>query len=397
VWEWDPSTESRRDLGVLLALLHDADASFSTAQVTWRIWRNERRQRDAFIADVEERRRRGASISLHSYGRDTEEHVEREETVRIWRAGDRTRVEHHGGQRDGFYAVADGELWWMWDERTGGQSNEDDPSVGSNVAQELRVMLDPTPLLSVVRLRVAGRSDVAGRPTITAHASPRPPDIHLGRSPSLHELGTGADDYELQVDEQRGVLLAATALRGGRPFHAISAQTIAFDQPIPETTFRFSVPEGEEIHTRTRGSRLRHVTLTEAQHQAPFTVLMPDRVPGTWQVECTLLQGSQRPPSPPQVSLSYRSDDGHESVSISQLAVTDRASHHYQTMIHDDDWQTIRSEHTLIHVRPSGWGQAQAYLERDGTFAFLVSDNLTNDQLGTIASGLRPAPSTGSI
>jgi hypothetical protein len=46
---------------------------------------------------------------------------------------------------------------------------------------------------------------------------------------------------------------------------------------------------------------------------------------------------------------------------------------------------------------PSQTARAQAHLERDGTFAFLVSDNLTNNQLGTIAAGLRPAPTTGSI
>jgi hypothetical protein len=50
-----------------------------------------------------------------------------------------------------------------------------------------------------------------------------------------------------------------------------------------------------------------------------------------------------------------------------------------------------------VKVKPAGFGQAQAYLEREGTFAFLVSDNLTGDQLATIAAGLRPAPDTGSI
>ena len=60
----------------------------------------------------------------------------------------------------------------------------------------------------------------------------------------------------------------------------------------------------------------------------------------------------------------------------------------------------MADDHARAHADPdqtSGWAQAQAYLERDGTFACLISDNLTNDQLGTIAAGLRPAPSTSSI
>jgi hypothetical protein len=48
-------------------------------------------------------------------------------------------------------------------------------------------------------------------------------------------------------------------------------------------------------------------------------------------------------------------------------------------------------------TRPEHWGQAQVELERDGTFVHLMSDNLTRDQLLTIAAGLRPAPSTSSI
>jgi len=45
-------------------------------------------------------------------------------------------------------------------------------------------------------------------------------------------------------------------------------------------------------------------------------------------------------------------------------------------------------------MRTVKWGQAQAHLERDETFVFLVSHKLTTDQLAT---GLRAAPEAGSI
>ena len=66
-------------------------------------------------------------------------------------------------------------------------------------------------------------------------------------------------------------------------------------------------------------------------------------------------------------------------------------------MVNHGDWQEVTRDRTSVTVRPSGWGQAQAHLEREGTFVFLVSDNLTGDQLATIAAGLRPTPSAGSI
>jgi hypothetical protein len=390
-------TDDQVELGALLVLLHGADAPFRSVQVTYRVWRHDERLGRAFRADAEEQKRRGASISTISIGNGDPAPPEHEETVQIWRDGERFRVEHHGGQRDGYYAVTDGPHWWIWDERMGGRSNQDDPSVGSNVGQELQVLLNPTPLLSSLCFRVTGRSQVAGRATITARATPRPQDLRHGRSFELHDLGTGAHRYELEVDDERGVLLAVTAIRDKEPFRAITTLAIGFDEPIPAETFQFEPPQGEEIQPTRDSHRRQYVTLTEAQQRAPFTVLMPNRVPASWQVSCAFFEASQRPPSPAQVSLNYRSDDGHESISISQMAAADRASHHYENMVNTDDWQEVTRAGTSVKVRPAGWGQAQAHLECDGTFAFLVSDNLTSDQLATIAAGLRPAPSIGSI
>lgn len=393
------TTGDEVELGALLVLLHSADAPFRSVQATYRVWCHEERLREAFVADAEEQKRRGASISIRTYssGIGDPEPPETEETIRLWRDGDRFRVEHQGGHRDGSYAVADGPLWWTWDERMGAMSNHDDPSVGSGVGHELQVMLNPMSLLSSLRFRVTGSSQVAGRATITAHAIPRPHDAHHGRSRELHDLGAGAHHYELEVDRERGVLLAVTAIRDEQPFHTITTLAIRFDEPIPAETFQFEPPEGEEIQPTRDSHRLQHVTLSEAQQRAPFTVLMPDRVPASWQVHCTFFEASQRPPSPAQISLSYRSDDGHESISIDQMAATDRASHHYENMVNEGDWQEVTHDGRSVTVRPAGWGQAQAHLERDGTFVFLVSDSLTADQVGRVAAGLRPAASAGSI
>src|SRR5947207_7268746 len=74
----------------------------------------------------------------------------------------------------------------------------------------------------------------------------------------------------------------------------------AFDQPIPDETFRFEPPAREQIQSRWGEERVEHVTLVDAQQRASFTVLMPDTVPANWQVQCRLIHG-------------------HESISLSQF------------------------------------------------------------------------------
>jgi hypothetical protein len=359
------------------------------------------------------RRRRGAEAprrwdQQHLRGPQRRSRApETEETLRIWRDGQRFRGEHHGGHRDGHYGVADGPLWWSWSEQFGATSNQDDLSTESGVGQELQFMLDPLPLFSLLSFRVTGHSQVAGRATVT-HATPLPPDQrHTGffgdqRQTGFfgfHELGIGAHHYQLEVDRERGVLLAVTALRDERPFHKITTLAIRFDEPIPAEIFQFVPPDGEEILPALNRHRYlqQDLTVTEAQQRAPFTVLLPDRVPVSWQLHCTFVKAVKRPPSPAQVSLSYYSDDGHQGIAIWQMAAADRSSHHYGRMINDENWHDVTRDGTTVKVKPAEWGQAQAHLERDGTFVYLISDNLTSDQLATIAAGLRPAPSTGSI
>jgi hypothetical protein len=162
-------------------------------------------------------------------------------------------------------------------------------------------------------------------------------------------------------------LLAVTALREKQPFHRVTATSLEFDKPIAAETFRFDPPEGEETHSPRNRRRSQPVTLVEAQQRAPFTVLMPDHVPDTWQMHCTLYEASQRRASPAELMLGYRSGDGHESVSITRLAAADRASHHYENMVNTNQWQTVTRDGTTVRTRPADFGQAQAYLERDGT------------------------------
>ena len=290
--------------------------------------------------------------------------------------------------------MRDGELWWSWDERNGATSNQDDPKVGSGVGEALLFMLDPTRLLGSLAFAVVGRGRVAGRETITAEAVPRRRDPRRHPPPfELYDLGADADRYRLEVDGQRGVLLEVVALRDGEPFQKITTVEIAFDGPIPEERFTFEPPAGEEIQP-TRGRPPGRLSVRDAQQRAPFTVLIPDRIPSGWRVTCLFKGASKRPPWPGSVALIYRSDDGHEGVSLSQFP----AAHKSSVMLGDDDWEDVSREGRAIRAtRRDASSEAQAQLEHGDTFVILSSQTLTRDELATIAASLKPAPSTASI
>jgi hypothetical protein len=194
------------------------------------------------------------------------------------------------------------------------------------------------------------------------------------------------------------VLLQVTASRDGKPFQQIMTEQVAFDDPIAPERFRFGPPPGEQIQPTWGRHRLAQLSLPDAQQRAPFTVLIPDRIPPDWHSTCAFIEPSHRPPAPAAISLNYHSDDGHESVSLSQYTASDKPDH-YELMIEHGGWRTITRNGTDVRARtPDGPGsQPQAYIERRETFVFLMSETLTGDELATLAARLRPAPSTRSI
>ncbi len=91
----------------------------------------------------------------------------------------------------------------------------------------------------------------------------------------------------------------------------------------------------------------------------------------------------------------YCSTDGHESISLSQFRAG--GSNPYRELGDGEGWEIVTRKGIEMRTRPATWGQAQVELEREGTFVHLMSDNLTRDQVLTIAAGLRPAPATSSF
>jgi hypothetical protein len=380
-------------LGELLASLHRGDAAFEHLAATYRIWRHQERAQAAREAQAEEGPRRGTRSARLGASGSGNRPIEVEEVLRVWRAEGRVREEHDGGPRDGAYLVRDGDAWWVSDPGNGAHSNEGDLTTGYSDGEQIALMLDPTPLLGALRFTPTGRGHLAGRDTITADAVARP--FRLQRPPvfELHQIGVGAERYELQVDAKRGVLLEAVAFCASEPFQRITTEQVTFDTPIDRERFRFTAPAGAEIRSPRNPRRGHHVPLAEAQQLAPFNVLVLERLPANWSASYTFFEPSQQPPTAAWMAINYRSDDGHEDVSLSQYAIGDQPGQ-YDLMLENDDWQTIT--HNGVQVQVRGGGQTQAHIQRDQTFVFLVSESLTVEQLGTLAAGLKPAPTTSS-
>lgn len=229
------------ELSGLLELLHNGETPFMTLCGRFRIWRHLERYDAAFRADA---LRRGGTMG--GIAPDYSSLPEQLETVLcLWRATpDRARVEYRSGSRDGAYGVRVGERWWSWDARHGERNNDQDQSLGSETGKELAVLLDPPQLLSVFRFAPIFRATRAGRPVIVVGAQPRPEPSHVhGRYARVrHGLGTGADSYRLEVDAERGIILASHAFFDGQPFQVIETLNMTLDGKLDEGLFKFEPP-----------------------------------------------------------------------------------------------------------------------------------------------------------
>src|ERR1700760_4966483 len=109
---------------------------------------------------------------------------------------------------------------------------------------------------------------------------------------------------------------------------------------------------GHAPHRLRRGSR------------RSFTVFIADRIPSDWHVSCLFKEASERPRWPGSVALIYTSDDGHESVSLSQFSAVDKS----YVMLADEEWEDlVHDGRTIRATRRDASSEAQAQLEHDGT------------------------------
>ena len=98
-------------------------------------------------------------------------------------------------------------------------------------------MFDPRELPDELQLREVAERTVAGRSGIQVRATP----TGSSTTPRL-DLTRGADEYQLVVDCDRGVLLRVVTQFQDRAFDVKEMVHLAFDEPLPADLFTYKPP-----------------------------------------------------------------------------------------------------------------------------------------------------------
>ena len=225
--------------------------------------------------------------------------MEAREPWSLWVDGpDRTRAEFGAGA-ERVTVIIEGSRWWSFSAWAGAQTNDGDPH-SSHGPGPGECLLHSARILADVELELVGESHVLNRRALVVAARPV-----SGDTAKLEGLGWGADEYELLVDAERGVLLRSEARVGGYPWRVLEMEEVAFDEDFPPGTFTLDPPPRESFEVRETP---RYVTLDELQEAVAFTVLVPKHAPST-DVDAMIFPAWQRHKVPLPVTIGYTMEE----------------------------------------------------------------------------------------
>ena len=229
------------ELGELLELLYGARDRVRTARLLLRQRRNELLAQDAVRREVPEASDGHSVFSVH-----------------LSPLGD-----------DGEFP--DGAIMRSVDDSFG--AIEDD---AEGMTESWEPLLDPAPLLGALRVERGGEARCAGRDAIRVTGTPRSRHEH-----GLQVLGFfGADELELLVDAERGIVLRADARSQGESFAVWEAREVAVDEPVPDELLRLELPADERFRAPRELEPQERLTVEEAVARASFDVWIPPELPG---------------------------------------------------------------------------------------------------------------------
>lgn len=147
-------------------------------------------------------------------------------------------------------AVIDGNWWWSVSPSRGARTNggKTNHSHGLGPAEPLFRFAST---LAALQLDDWSDAEFAERSAVRLTARPLPAeertpydDGDSEASSRLHGIGSGADEYDLMVDAERGVLLRCEARLQGKAFRILEVKSIHFDETFDDETFRLHPPPG---------------------------------------------------------------------------------------------------------------------------------------------------------
>jgi outer membrane lipoprotein-sorting protein len=356
------------ELGEILELLHGARNRYRTVRAVIH---------HRYDTDVGRRARTRLFGHDEDEDEDSDEESQRtfQETSRVWfEPPDRIREEREDADAGWHSAIQDGGRWWAYDKEGVEHSNEDEPEVGTSIAEEAVLLFDPAVLIGALKLEPTGEVTVAGR---RAHrVVGRPRGGHA--SWNLLHLG-GGDEFDLAVDSERGVLLRAAARFEEQESQVTEVSEIAFDEDFGAETFR-PVP-GALKEQRVEAQR---VSAEEAADLASFPLWLPALTDG-WRLEVAYFPGDDQEPE--TVSAVFTRHDGTHYF----MVVLSPAGAEDDFLDHRRDWESAERAGQTVQALPARerYGmQAVVRFEREGTRITLMSENLRHDSLLEIVETL---------
>ena len=381
-------------LGDVLELLHSADEPKGTLRCVVRIRRETRGQEEAARRHAE-RSRGTASVAMVVATAEarSERPTHTESVYRLWFHGRqrvREEADDEGRTRLG---VRDGDTWWIWDDYSGAITNDGDAHHQAGIGQQVEWLLDPGPLLAVLRFGSVRRATVGGRDAFVVRAVERAAGDRL----VLITLPFGYDEYELAVDAERGVVLRAACLLDGREVTVFEMVELAFDEEFPADTFVFAPPAGETVQRAQDRFQHHDMTLEEVAERASFTVFAPTGLALGWRLWAMYVPRSDRPPVAEAVHLHLHRHDAAHAVSITERTAAAGDPAALSAHVPADQWETRRVDGLEARVYAGERGRGGipgplVVLEREGTQIEISGQGMEIEALLELAGSLEPAP-----
>ena len=235
------------DVEEIFEVMRTSRQRWTTLRGRGRDWHHFVRRQEAFMRDLPPDTQIGTAVSFvqGTEGPDRSEEGESSWSLSIALPA-KIRLEFPVGM-EMVTVVFEGSTWWNISPH-GARTNEGEPDVRHGVGPGYP-LTDPARLASTLDLVASGTTEVAGREALLMTGTPR----REGRDfldefeakDALDDLGgSGADEFELAVDVERGVILRTEARLEGQPFNIIEFIEIAFDETLPADAFTLGVPPG---------------------------------------------------------------------------------------------------------------------------------------------------------
>jgi hypothetical protein len=254
------------ELSALLELLYTARNRFSSIQVTWQYLV----KLDLMNEVLQKRYSRNPSGSmavLTSKSVKDQQEVPREWNIRNkvwWQKPTCWRSERHDDNESLTEILCKGS-WWTHSsspnklitniephEKTSGvrirnirlSEGEAIPSLEDKIKDV--PIVDPSFLLAIHDLHPEENVIHAGREAVRVRSFSR-----KGRDYSWEPFfWSGADEYELLVDRERGILLRYSASYGGQEYAIAAVEGVIFDEPISQEVFSFTPPPNDLVEVK---------------------------------------------------------------------------------------------------------------------------------------------------